>query len=47
MTPRLHSWPAPLQALALMMNLRLGLQHMQSKFVYQFTSLDYYEPVED
>jgi len=26
-TPKLHSWPAPLQALILITNLRLGLQH--------------------
>ncbi len=26
-TPRLHSWPAPLQALALVMSPRWGLQH--------------------
>jgi hypothetical protein len=27
----LHSWPAPLQALALVANPSLGLQHMQRK----------------
>jgi len=27
-TPKFHSWPAPLQALVLVMSLRLGLQHL-------------------
>jgi len=30
-TPRLHCWPAPLQALALVTNPRLGLRHVQKK----------------
>jgi hypothetical protein len=34
-TPRLHSWPAPLQALALVVSSRLGLRHYNThKMLY-------------
>jgi hypothetical protein len=32
-TPGLHSWPTPLQALALVVSPRLGLQHLMIKFL--------------
>jgi len=45
-TPRLHTWPTPSQALALVTNLRLRLWHQQSlltktnSFIHAYTQLD-------
>jgi hypothetical protein len=38
-TPELHSWPAPLQALALIVNPRLGLWHKQCKWLVKMESI--------
>jgi hypothetical protein len=38
-TPRLHSWPAPSQALALVASPRLGLQHITSWIILVFKNM--------
>jgi hypothetical protein len=38
-TPVLHSWPSPLQALALVTSPRLGLQHLIYYRIWKFTNI--------
>jgi hypothetical protein len=41
-TPRLSSWPAPLQALALVTSLSLGLWHLWQKYIFRFVNWSLY-----